>query len=125
MNCPLLQVKTHWRCQHHQQQQISSIHAKTADTVSCAVCCKQSDVVRMHGHKSRLPPTATEAGTVYRKTVVDDRIASPWHIEAKKCECLSKLSKVKIAQQAPLNQAVSTRAQHLLRWATVWTVWAQ
>ena len=93
--------------------------------VSCAVCCKQSDVVHMHGHKSRLPPTATEARTVYRKTVVADRIASPWHIEAKKCECLSKFSKVKIAQQAPLNQAVSTRAQKLLRWATVWTIWAQ
>jgi hypothetical protein len=61
----------------------------------------------MHGHKSRLPAIATDAGTVYRKAVVDDHLASLWHNEAKKCDRLTKLSKVEIAQQAPLNQIIS------------------
>ena len=75
--------------------------------VSCVVCCRHPDVVRIHGHKSRLPAMATEAGTLYRKTVLDDHLSSAWHREAKKCDRLSKLNQVEVAQQAPMNQLIS------------------
>ena len=50
---------------------------------------------------------ATEAGTLYRKRVLDDHLSSAWHREAKKYDRLSKPSQVEVAKQAPMNQLIS------------------
>lgn len=89
------------------RKDIIHVHRDGRHYVYCATCCKHPEIVRMHGHKSRLPAIATESGTVYRKTIVLEHLASMWHREAMKCDRLNKLSTVEISLQAPLDQLIS------------------
>ena len=90
-----------------QVDEIIHVHREGRHYVHCATCCKHPDIVRMHGHKSRLPAIATESGTVYRQAVVSEHLASLWHKEAVKCDQINKLSAVEISLQAPLNVLIS------------------
>ena len=93
--------------QRTSRKDIIHVHRDGRHYAYCATCCKHPEIVRMHGHKSRLPTIATESGTVYRKNIVFEHLASIWHREAMKCDRLNKLSSVEISLQAPLDQLIS------------------
>lgn len=86
---------------------IIHLHRDGRHYVFCATCCKNPEIVRVHCHKSRLPPIATETGTVYRQAIVSEHLASLWHTEAVKCDGLRKLNTVEISVQAPLDKLIS------------------
>lgn len=93
--------------QHDRDDFIVHMHRDGRHYVSCYACRSHPDVVRIHSHKGRLPAIATVEGTIFRQALVSDHIASPWHSAAKKCHRLTKISKVEVAQQGPLDRHVS------------------
>lgn len=92
---------------------IHDIHKGGRHYVSCSTCTKHNDVVRKHSHKGRIPAIATKLGTIFRKEIVKEHIASLAHTEAVKCERLSKLNKVEVAQTAPMDRLISKGNEHI------------
>ena len=86
---------------------IGHTHKNGRHYVFCKLCCKQAEAVRAHFHKSRLPAIATEFGTIFRKDIVHDHLASEGHLVALKSARISSLPKVEIAKEAPMDKMIS------------------
>lgn len=81
--------------------------------VRCKTCITNPNLLKIFGKNNKPPPIATEKGTKYRKSVVDEHFQTKYHKESKKCQILSTSSFQKGRMDFHINQANKALANHL------------